>query len=806
LSNALAILASRLEGVERKLRAQSAPQLANSSVEEGGAIDVNEDGQTVMQLGGQFDGTFVASTLIGPTPPTPTAAILEPAPGAIIARWDGTFTDALTAPMDWARTEVHASSDLTARDSAPFDASTLRATIETARGTEVALLLPSELHSVWFVARTLAGKYGLPSEAATETPATVGVDQSVLDGIDAALDAAQAQVDAVSLEVDGIPSLISTAKGEAITSASATAQAKADLAQAAAIAAAATDATTKANAPNHITVTQLADDAVTSPKIIAGAVVAGKLAADSVLATNIKAGEVVAGKLAADSVVATNVAADAILARNIKAGEITAAKMVAGTITAASGVIGDISATKITSGTLDAARISANSITVEQLRIGALDNLAANPFYLDSAAGWTSLGGGAGTAFVTTANRLYAQAAMSAKLVQAGSGTHIYGPLLTAPNRIPISPGEAITANAMVYADGSSAISLRIEMRLYFYDLAGTNISNLAGGNIAGSAFTASTWTKVGGLPVVAPAGAVTVSPRLSVYMNAGTPTATSWFVGPYTVRRAVTGELIVDGAIDGRLITGATIRTAATGRRWELGSTVANMLLGYPDVAGVSSPGSLVSDATGDSVDTFLNSPMCAGGGASLSLSSPRPGYEANGAEAGIFANGTTYVRASEKYGVVMGGKDLTFNQTAIPLGLVNMDEQVVDSSSASSVTQVWTGMSLTFQAVAGRRYKVSVLGGIKSTVAGDRGSVIVRDDPGGAATPSYVFISQTVPMAAANSSIGVNSSIIYSHATGTVNLFVYLQRVSGTGTVRLAGASTPSQLVVEDIGRMPL
>lgn len=163
-------LAARLERVERNIRALGTPQLANSSVEEGGAIDVNDnDGSTVMQLGGQYDGSFVASTLVGPVPPTPSAPIVEPAVGALVVRWDGTFTDALVAPMDFARVEVHVSTE------AGFEPTgdTLRATIETPRGTEVAVLLPSVLHYIKFVARSLAGKFGEPSLEAAETPAVI---------------------------------------------------------------------------------------------------------------------------------------------------------------------------------------------------------------------------------------------------------------------------------------------------------------------------------------------------------------------------------------------------------------------------------------------------------------------------------------------------------------------------------------------------------------------------------------------------------------------------------------------------------
>lgn len=239
-------LAARLDRAERNIRALGKPQLANSSVEGGGSIDVNsEDGTTVMQVGGQFDGSYVAATLVGPTPPTMSAPILEPAPGAVIVRWDGTFTDAHSAPMDWARGEVHAST--TPNFDAAF-ATTLRGTIETPRGNELAITLPAgELHYFKFVARSLAGSSGPASAESSESAAAIGVDPAVLAQIDADVAAAQAAADAVALEVDGIPTLIATAKGEAITASADTAQGKADAAQAAAISAAAATAQAKAD-------------------------------------------------------------------------------------------------------------------------------------------------------------------------------------------------------------------------------------------------------------------------------------------------------------------------------------------------------------------------------------------------------------------------------------------------------------------------------------------------------------------------------------------------------------------------------
>lgn len=318
MADALYRLASRLDRLERNIKALGTPQLASSSVEQGGAIDVNDEtGATVMQMGGQFDGSFVASTLTGPTPPIASTPILEPAPGGVIVRWDGTFTDADVAPMDFARTEVHASTE---EGFSALSAATLRDTMETARGNEAFISLPAGvLHYFKFVVRSLAGKAGPASEEASETPAVIGVDQETLDAIDASVQAAQDAVDAVELEVDGIPAQIATAKGEAITSAAATAQAKADAAEQAAIDAAALTAQVKASAAQSAATAAAATDATSKAttaksEAIAAAATTAQLKADGAEQAAIDAAAITA-QAKADAAEAAAVAAAALTAQ-----------------------------------------------------------------------------------------------------------------------------------------------------------------------------------------------------------------------------------------------------------------------------------------------------------------------------------------------------------------------------------------------------------------------------------------------------------------------------------------------------------
>jgi len=169
MSSSVQQLAAQLVRMERELRAiATTPALAYSSIEGGGSIDSNAgDGHTMAQFGGQFDGSYMAASLVGPTPPTPSAPIVTPTAGGLIVRWDGLFTDADFAPMDFSRIEIHVSTD---PDFVPDTATTLVATIETPRGAEPFIAQAVGTYYVAFVARSLSGKAGLKS--ATVGPTT----------------------------------------------------------------------------------------------------------------------------------------------------------------------------------------------------------------------------------------------------------------------------------------------------------------------------------------------------------------------------------------------------------------------------------------------------------------------------------------------------------------------------------------------------------------------------------------------------------------------------------------------------------
>ncbi|MFF9632867.1 hypothetical protein ACF1GQ_28450, partial [Streptomyces fradiae] len=211
----LAQLERRLAAVERQSR------LGSASVDNT-ALEIRDQAGSLRGLiGQQADGTTAVNITNGPTPPAPSTPSVAPALGGLAVTWDGTFTDSVPAPLDWARVEVHTGATI---DFTPTP-DTLQATIETPQGA-VAYVPTSTPLYVLLLARNTSGTASAPTT-------TVGPyePRPVADDI----------------------------------------------------------------GPGGITTTHIADDAITTPKILANAIVTAHLAAGSVDATALKA-DAITGK------------------------------------------------------------------------------------------------------------------------------------------------------------------------------------------------------------------------------------------------------------------------------------------------------------------------------------------------------------------------------------------------------------------------------------------------------------------------------------------------------------------------------
>lgn len=215
--------------------------------------------------------------------------------------------------------------------------------------------------------------------------------------------------------------------------------------------------------------------------------------------------------------------------------------------------------------------VNSRFITTEMLAVGSFDNLNGDPRYeLNSF--WTGLAAGPGSGFVDpiTPNapdnptRLIL---MSTKTTVT-SNMSLYGHGFTTKNRIPVTPGDAYVCWSYAYSDVADPTMTTISQQVYFYDAAGAMLSgssgNMSSGSIKNSDWVAAAWNKVGGNPLIVPAGAAYMSPRLTVYKPASSSAATAvkYYVGPPHFTRAADGQIVVDGAIDGKTITGALLQT----------------------------------------------------------------------------------------------------------------------------------------------------------------------------------------------------------------------------------------------------
>jgi hypothetical protein len=129
----------------------------------------------------------------------------------------------------------------------------------------------------------------------------------------------------------------------------------------------------------------IVDGSVTASKILAGTITAESgIIADAAITNakiaNVDAGKLTAGtidaaRIGAGSITSDHIATRTIVAEDLAANTITANEIATGTITAASGIIASLDAGKITTGTIDAARIAALSITSDKIFVGNNTNI-----------------------------------------------------------------------------------------------------------------------------------------------------------------------------------------------------------------------------------------------------------------------------------------------------------------------------------------------------------------------------------------------------------------------------------------------
>jgi hypothetical protein len=281
-------------------------------------------------------------------------------------------------------------------------------------------------------------------------------------------------------------------------------------------------------------------------------------------------------------------------------------------------LIANIDAGKITTGFLDAARVNAGTITADKLVLGLGENQIANAGFEDGLFPHTPANGAAISistthysgaqsckvdvpASTTQTSRLWAQGTHTnpAKMVRVKVGDRLHWGFW-AKGDVGITTVDAWT----MIKDATGAVQLQ--------SVTGPDVVLTAGG----------TWTYVSVEVDVTHPDAVVAGLFVRGW-NAGTE-ATSFFVDAMVGRAMVNGSLIVNGtitgsslsadAIDGKVITGATFQTAATGKRWILSGSNQNQLKAYSGDPLESSPGLLIIDSVGGFPTVSLTGPRITG------------------------------------------------------------------------------------------------------------------------------------------------------------------------------------------------
>ena len=273
-----------------------------------------------------------------------------------------------------------------------------------------------------------------------------------------------------------------------------------------------------ADVTGQLVASQIADAAITTAKIAAGAVTASEIGSNAVTATKVSAGAITSDKLAANSVIAGKVAAGAISASQIAAGAVVASKL----------VVADLSNLVInnwTGGDLDGWSTDATNISVQDRTDTSL-----------------------------------VSSGIAGKMVRIEGGDH----WMRSP-RASCSAGEKFHAEVWVRRFNAPQGSTLVQLRWTL------NTGSAAYATI-GSTSTNDSNIKIANT-VTAPSNAIDVS--LWIRFNLGGTSGAALLARP-VLRRAASGELIVDGAITADKISAGAVTTNALAANAVVASKIA--------------------------------------------------------------------------------------------------------------------------------------------------------------------------------------------------------------------------------------
>ncbi|UWU19627.1 phage tail protein [Rhizobium sp. CB3060] len=237
------------------------------------------------------------------------------------------------------------------------------------------------------------------------------------------------------------------------------------------------------------------------------------------------------GGIVASAVTADKIATNAVTADAIAANAVTAGKIAAGAVTATTIVAGTITGDKLAANTIGASQIAAGAITAKQLVLTDFSNMADNGWQAGSITGWTTQnlqnfyndnsGGDAAGYFLQSLGRDCAYS-----------------------NFVAVSAGETYAFDVWVNNTDPN------QANIYAFPRAPSGtISPVV---ITGTS-TKNAWVRLQGKYTV-PSGITALAMDLQVNRTAGTGSSCFW--SKPVMRRAMSAELIVDGAVTANKIS----------------------------------------------------------------------------------------------------------------------------------------------------------------------------------------------------------------------------------------------------------
>ncbi|HEX8048431.1 MAG TPA: carbohydrate binding domain-containing protein [Rhizobium sp.] len=244
---------------------------------------------------------------------------------------------------------------------------------------------------------------------------------------------------------------------------------------------------------------------------------------DVVLITN--------GGIVANAVTADKIAANAVTAGKIATNAVTAGTIVAGAVTAATISSGTITGDKLAANTIGADQIAANAITAKSLILTDFSNIADNGWSQGNLDGWA----------IQNLQAFYLDSDAGDA---SGYVLQSLGRDCARSNTIVVTPGETYAFDVWVYNTDSNTASILA-------------MATTPSGSNTFPAVTNTTtkngWVRLKGRYTV-PSGYTKLAMLLQVSKAAGAGSSCYW--SKPVMRRAVSAELIVDGAITANKIS----------------------------------------------------------------------------------------------------------------------------------------------------------------------------------------------------------------------------------------------------------